>query len=284
LEPDSSANGRGSATSVGRSTIASTLERDSRGPVSGRPKAESEQLQLNIALQKEIVRFTVLGIQKSIKDYAECEEGRLSDPAVNTFFNKKPTGETFTFRVQDPDDCSSVDPPPSITYPHYLSSLSFLTFLTTYPHHTNHTPLLSDVSTPGTPTPSPDVMCRSAMLLAAQSPQSPSSSQSKRGDVELGSRLRHTFKRRKQGFMFTDYSSKEFARIRELAAIFNDDYLRSFKSTTMPSFSEGRSGAFLYFSSDRKYIVKTTSPKEFDKLLDILPAYVQYLSDELGLG
>lgn len=33
--------------------------------------AEQEQLQLNVALQKEIVRFTVLGIQKSVRDMEE---------------------------------------------------------------------------------------------------------------------------------------------------------------------------------------------------------------------
>lgn len=85
-------------------------------------------------------------------------------------------------------------------------------------------------------------------------------------------------------FLFTDFSPKRFAKIRELSGITVDSYLQSFRSTTMPSFSEGRSGAFLYFSSDYKYIVKTTTPKEFETLLSMLPDYEEYLEKELSLG
>lgn len=88
----------------------------------------------------------------------------------------------------------------------------------------------------------------------------------------------------RNNFLFTDYSPKLFRRIRELWGINKTDYIESFKSTTLPSFSEGRSGAFLYFSSDYKYIVKTTILSEFNKLLSILPDYVQYLSSELERG
>jgi hypothetical protein len=104
----------------------------------------------------------------------------------------------------------------------------------------------------------------------------------------LGNRIRDRITRARarssSTFMFTDYSPKLFARIRELSGITNDNYLHSFKSTTMPIFSGGRSGAFLYFSSDRKYIVKTTTWSEFDKLLQILPAYEAYFSDQMGQG
>ena len=102
----------------------------------------------------------------------------------------------------------------------------------------------------------------------------------------IGHRIRQHFasNRRRSSFLFTDYSPKQFSQMRELSGITNDDYLNSFKSTTMPSFSEGRSGAFLYFSSDRKYIVKTTTKTEFEKLLQILPEYVNYYIEELQLG
>jgi 1-phosphatidylinositol-4-phosphate 5-kinase len=88
----------------------------------------------------------------------------------------------------------------------------------------------------------------------------------------------------RSSFLFTDYSPKRFARIRELSNIDVHSYLESFKSTTMPSFSEGKSGAFLYFSSDYEYIVKTTTPREFEKLLQMLPSYVSYLEQESKLG
>jgi len=100
----------------------------------------------------------------------------------------------------------------------------------------------------------------------------------------IGNRLRQGFTTSRSAFLFTDYSPKQFAKMREVTGIQNEDYLDSFKSTTMPSFSEGRSGAFLYFSSDRKYIVKTTTQSEFTKLLHILPEYVQYFVDEQAQG
>jgi hypothetical protein len=85
-------------------------------------------------------------------------------------------------------------------------------------------------------------------------------------------------------FIFTDFSPKRFAKIRALSNISVESYLTSFRSTTMPQFSEGKSGAFLYFSSDYNYIVKTTTPKEFEKLLSMLPAYEKYIEKEKRLG
>lgn len=104
---------------------------------------------------------------------------------------------------------------------------------------------------------------------------------------QLGNRIRQQLapaRGTRSFFMFTDYSPKQFAKMREISGITNEDYLRSFKSTTMPSFSEGRSGAFLYFSSDRKYIVKTTTKPEFEKLMQILPDYVNYFVQEIAQG
>ena len=46
-----------------------------------------EQVQLNVALQTEIVRFTVLGIQKAIRDVEESmlEQERLSTGGTSFF-------------------------------------------------------------------------------------------------------------------------------------------------------------------------------------------------------
>lgn len=87
-------------------------------------------------------------------------------------------------------------------------------------------------------------------------------------------------RRRRDNFLFTDYSPKRFAKLRALSGISIVDYMESFKSTTMPSFSEGKSGAFIYFSSDYKYIVKTTTKREFEKLLSILPDMEKYFEEE----
>ena len=87
-------------------------------------------------------------------------------------------------------------------------------------------------------------------------------------------------RKKRDNFLFTDYSPKRFARIRHLSGIEMADYMESFRATTMPSFSEGKSGAFLYFSCDYKYIVKTTVKSEFEKLLSILPEMEAYLEEE----
>ncbi|RYH13825.1 hypothetical protein EON65_34725, partial [archaeon] len=84
----------------------------------------------------------------------------------------------------------------------------------------------------------------------------------------------------RNSFQFTDYSPKRFAKIRKLSGISNEMYQQSFATTTMPDFSGGRSGAFVYFSSDYRYIVKTCTPYELETLLNLLPEYEAYLTRE----
>ena len=57
----------------------------------------------------------------------------------------------------------------------------------------------------------------------------------------------------------------------------SDDYAASLRGTSREKFSEGASGAFLYFSADSQFIVKTMTPSEFVVLMRILPAYVRYV-------
>mmetsp|Transcript_24984 Transcript_24984/g.36876 ORF Transcript_24984/g.36876 Transcript_24984/m.36876 type:complete len:952 (-) Transcript_24984:91-2946(-) len=78
-------------------------------------------------------------------------------------------------------------------------------------------------------------------------------------------------------FIFKDYLPHLFAQVRQTCGIDPVAYEESFKKTTKEKFSEGRSGAFLYFSSDQKYIVKTTTKGENQALLDIMKDYVSYL-------
>ena len=78
-------------------------------------------------------------------------------------------------------------------------------------------------------------------------------------------------------FTFKDYLPHLFAEVRQSCHITAEEYAASFQNTTKEKFSEGRSGAFLYFSSDQKYIVKTTSKAENQVLLDMMKDYVSYL-------
>lgn len=78
-------------------------------------------------------------------------------------------------------------------------------------------------------------------------------------------------------FIFKDYLPQVFAEVRETCGIDPQEYADAFQKTTKEKFSEGRSGAFLYFSADQKYIVKTTTKGENQALLDIMQDYLSYL-------
>jgi len=67
-------------------------------------------------------------------------------------------------------------------------------------------------------------------------------------------------------------------RLRELDGITASDYLRALSSTQKERFSEGHSGAFLYFSSCNRFIVKTLRHSEMETLLRMLAGYERHLS------
>ncbi len=63
-------------------------------------------------------------------------------------------------------------------------------------------------------------------------------------------------------FRFKDYCPKLFARVRAMVDIKVEDYAKSFETTCREKFSEGRSGAFMFYSSDQKCIVKTITKED----------------------
>jgi 1-phosphatidylinositol-4-phosphate 5-kinase len=76
---------------------------------------------------------------------------------------------------------------------------------------------------------------------------------------------------------FRDYCPQLFHKIRTLYGIDTQDYCQSLSEATKERFSEGASGAFLYFSKDNRYIVKTTISSECEFLRQFLPSYSRYL-------
>ena len=78
-------------------------------------------------------------------------------------------------------------------------------------------------------------------------------------------------------FTFLDFEPHLFARMRELHGISNDDYITSLSRTRRERFSEGASGAFLYYSRCDRFIVKTMNKEECDVLLRLLHDYVIYI-------
>lgn len=78
-------------------------------------------------------------------------------------------------------------------------------------------------------------------------------------------------------FRFKDFCPKLFGRVRELSGLDNDEYAQSFEKTCKEKFSEGRSGAFMFFSGNERCIVKTTNKTESLALHAIMPQYVKHL-------
>eukprot|EP00002_Diphylleia_rotans_P030133 TRINITY_DN6176_c0_g1_i2.p1 TRINITY_DN6176_c0_g1~~TRINITY_DN6176_c0_g1_i2.p1 ORF type:complete len:573 (+),score=85.16 TRINITY_DN6176_c0_g1_i2:195-1913(+) len=90
-------------------------------------------------------------------------------------------------------------------------------------------------------------------------------------------------------FIFRSYAMLVFRHIREANGITTESYLQSLCGTAHGSevsitgedlkeiFSEGKSGSFLYFSRDKRFIIKTMSHAEAHVLLRILNSYHTYM-------
>ena len=83
---------------------------------------------------------------------------------------------------------------------------------------------------------------------------------------------------------FKDYCPHVFARIRDAFGISASSYIQSLRSTAKEKLSEGASGAFMFFTKDGKYVVKSTTPTELSTLLKILVPYAEYLVDPKNKG
>ncbi|KAL3664699.1 hypothetical protein V7S43_010448 [Phytophthora oleae] len=81
---------------------------------------------------------------------------------------------------------------------------------------------------------------------------------------------------------FTAFHPVEFQRIRRFYGIHEDAYLSSLKSCTTPKVSEGASGSFVYYSSDRSYVVKSLTRSESIFLHGILTEYTVYIEEQNG--
>merc|ERR1719326_620499 len=94
---------------------------------------------------------------------------------------------------------------------------------------------------------------------------------------------------------FIDYAPFVFRRIRASFGINDDDYLRSVgpdsllgnlvlgNLASLPELSsEGKSGAFFYYTADGKYMMKTVAGKEKRLLKSILQRYYEYITKNPG--
>ena len=88
----------------------------------------------------------------------------------------------------------------------------------------------------------------------------------------------HIFNPAYKEFRFKDYSPKLFAKIRHMCSINTEEYAYSFETTCKEKFSEGRSGAFMFFSSNQYYIAKSTNKNDILDIQKLLPSYIEYLT------
>ncbi|GMF13739.1 unnamed protein product [Phytophthora lilii] len=77
---------------------------------------------------------------------------------------------------------------------------------------------------------------------------------------------------------FTPYKPQAFAELRQAYGIKAADFMKSFQTSTKPNISEGASGAFMFFSGDKKYIVKSMAEEEARFLCEIAEKYTEYLT------
>ncbi|KAF2069078.1 hypothetical protein CYY_009606 [Polysphondylium violaceum] len=82
---------------------------------------------------------------------------------------------------------------------------------------------------------------------------------------------------------FKDYCPATFARIRALKGIAPEEYLKSFDSSLFfenlsnQKFSEGKSGSFMCFTPDSKYLIKTITRQECVLLKKKISKFYDYL-------
>ncbi|CAK4645219.1 hypothetical protein LEN26_000093 [Aphanomyces euteiches] len=77
--------------------------------------------------------------------------------------------------------------------------------------------------------------------------------------------------------VFHEFEAASFALIRSLSGITSEQLGHSMRVHTQERFSEGKSGAFLYYTGDQKFIVKTCTQAEQAYLMQILPSYIAHL-------
>lgn len=83
---------------------------------------------------------------------------------------------------------------------------------------------------------------------------------------------------KKQHVKFWSFCPTAFRNIRLTYGISDAEYVSLFGATTKEQFSEGRSGAFMFFTGDERLIVKTMSPEECNFLRKIASNYEGYMT------
>lgn len=77
----------------------------------------------------------------------------------------------------------------------------------------------------------------------------------------------------------TALAPRVFHHIRGKFDITEDDFVASMKEDVRENLTEGKSGAFMYFTADRRFMIKTATQEEFGVLFKILDKYTQFVEE-----
>lgn len=106
-------------------------------------------------------------------------------------------------------------------------------------------------------------------------------SERERQEARNEERLQHL-----QKFQFKTYQPKKFRRLREMFGIDirgdegqDSELHKSMESFEVANFTGGASGAFMYFSADKRFIIKQINKNEVNRMLKMLDGYIQHLED-----
>ena len=83
--------------------------------------------------------------------------------------------------------------------------------------------------------------------------------------------------------LFTEYAPSIFVKLRESFNVSDDDFLSTMTGDDnglLSFLTNSKSGQFFFFSNNSQFIIKTMSKSELQFLIQILPSYYQYMSNE----
>lgn len=208
--------------------------------------------QLNTALQQELIYFTIEGMTRAIQ---------VSEEELIKQRNRSPTQE-LVLEVSD-DDSEQQLPDEEVRDSRKLSDIMVGAL------RSSDDPRKVKRARSGSSTFTFDIPARQAALRQASTVSSASAT-----SAAASSSTNH--------IKFTPYRPLFFAELRSAYGIKSEEFLKSFQTSTKPSISEGASGAFMFFSGDKKYIVKSMAEDEARFLCEIAEDYVEYLITNPG--
>jgi 1-phosphatidylinositol-4-phosphate 5-kinase len=83
-----------------------------------------------------------------------------------------------------------------------------------------------------------------------------------------------------KAFEFQEYEPHVFRMIRHLVGVSDDEYASAAFDEVKEKCNLGRSGAYLYYSKNNRFILKTMDEGECWVLLDMLHDYYEYLEQQ----